>query len=85
LKQNLSPGVIAGIVGLVVVLIGAIGFFAMGGKLGGSEPTQESLGIGGGVKPGELPDGVKYHDLGDSAGPNAGKGATTGSPTGPGK
>lgn len=84
MKQEISPKTILIVAIVLVVVVGAALFFATGGRLGG-EPTQESLGIGGDVKPGELPEGVKYHDLGGSAGPGSSSTPTQGSPAGPGR
>lgn len=92
MKKEVKPPLLIAVAVVAVAVLGAVGFFALGGRIGPA--TEESLGIGQPVAPGELPEGVRYHDLGGSAGPDAAAGAAGqsaggapmgGNPGGPGR
>lgn|GEM_PF-4528501 len=83
-KQEMKPAMIIAIAVVGLAVLGAVGYFALGGRVGQATPT--NLGLGQEVKAGELPEGVKYHDLGGSAGPGTGTAPTpppATAPTGP--
>lgn len=80
MKQEVKPPMLIAIAVVSLAILGVIGFFALGGRVGPATP--ENLGIGQEVKPGELPEGVKFHDLGGSAGPGGGSPAAPANPSG---